>query len=223
MNKKLAVIFDMDGVLLDTARFNSLSFDELLQPKGLNMDILADKYGEGFRGTSLVKMLGVIKEDHGIEFDVQDFSKQAGEIAFELMDKENITGDPHLELLLKELKNAGILVGIGTSSLRWRVEPILNRLGIRDYFEVIVTAEDVPEHKPNPHVFLEVARQLDIEPGNCIVIEDARSGIEAAHNGNMKAVAFTAYNSEPKLIEEADMSVKDFSELSVENIKDLIG
>ena len=96
-------------------------------------------------------------------------------------------------------------------------------MGIKNYFDVIVTTEDVPEHKPNPHVFLEVARQLEVEPAHCIVIEDARSGIEAAHNGGMKAVAFTAYNTDPKLIEEADMVIKDFSELSVERVKQLAG
>lgn len=213
----------MDGVLLDTARFNSLSFDELLKPKGLNMDMLADKHGEGFRGTSLAKMLDVIKKDHGVEFDLGDFSKRAGETAFQLMEKEKVKGDPHLEPLLKNLKESGIAIGIGTSSLRWRVEPILNRLGIKDYFEVIVTAEDVPEHKPNPHVFLEVARQLDVDPLYCAVIEDARSGLEAAHNGNMKAIAFTAYNPDPKLIENSDLAIGDFSELSVEGIKNLIG
>lgn len=222
MDKKLAVIFDMDGVLLDTTRFNSLSFDELLKLKGLNMNMLADAHGEAFRGTSLAKMLSVIKDDHNIEFDLQDFSQQAGEIAFQLMDKENIQGDPHLESFLRNLKDAGVCVGIGTSSLRWRVEPILNRLGVKDYFEVIVTAEDVSEHKPNPHVFLEVARQLGVDPVNCAVIEDARSGIDAAHNANMKAIAFTAYNSDPKLVEDAEIAVKDFSELSIESIKELI-
>lgn len=218
----MAVIFDMDGVLLDTARFNARSFDELLKPHGLSLDTLADEQSESFRGTSLQTMLSVIKENHGITFDLQDFSKQAGEIAFKLMDQENIAGDPNLIQFLEDLKNNNIPIGIGTSSLRWRVQPILDRLGISHYFQTIVTAEDVPEHKPNPHIFLEVANRLGIEPEKCIVIEDARSGIQAARNGNMKAVAFTAYNPDPKLVEGVDLAVADFEALSAEKIINLL-
>lgn len=214
-----AVIFDMDGVLLDTSKYNMDSFDEILKPHGLSIQLIQDKHGEGFRGTSLQRILTVIKEHYGIDFDVDQFSRQAGEISFDHMDRNGTQGDPFLVNFLKELRDYAIPVGIGTSSFQWRVDPILDRIGAQEFFDVVVTAEDVQKHKPDPEVFLKVARRLKVDPSRCVVIEDARSGIEAAHNGGMKAIAFTAYNGDPQIVIDADFSVKDFSELNREVIE----
>jgi len=149
----------------------------------------------------------------------ENFQKEAGEMELNLMQDKK----PNKSLinLLNELKIKKVKVGIGTSSLRWRVDKIIDRLKIKEYFPVIVSSEEVIKHKPNPDLFLKAAEKMNIPPKNCVVIEDAKSGIEAAKRGNMKAIGIlTKYNSKGEF-NKADLIIKNFSELSYKKIESL--
>ena len=223
MMKRIAVIFDMDGVLIDSTRFIRVSFDEYFKPHGFSLELLKEKAGiTSFRGSSLKAILGMVEEHYGKHFELEDFSKGTGAISFRLMEEAGIGVDPELLKFLANLKENKIALGIGTASLKWRVIEILDRLDLSAFFKVIVSAEDVPEHKPNPHVYQEVARQLKIPPENCIVIEDATDGIEAAQNAGMKGIAFTAYHTDPGIEEAADLTASSFKELNIKKIKNLV-
>ena len=165
-------------------------------------------------------MLKIIKERHGVDFDVENFSKQAGEKAFAAMEKDDLRIDQNLVSFLNELKKKGVLIALATSSLRWRVEQVLDMFAIRSYFTAIVTAEDVEEHKPNPAIFLKAASLLKADPKDCIVIEDAKAGIEGAKRANMKTVLFTGFHDEDDK-QDADLTVKDFASLSVDILEKL--
>jgi beta-phosphoglucomutase-like phosphatase (HAD superfamily) len=112
-------------------------------------------------------------------------------------------------------------MGVGTSSTKDRAHKIISFLNIDEYFTTIVTSEDVKEHKPNPHIFLEVAKRLNISPENCIVIEDARDGIIAAKNGNMKSIGYLTNLNNTELLSDADMIINNFSKISYEELKTL--
>jgi HAD superfamily hydrolase (TIGR01509 family) len=157
------------------------------------------------------------KEKYGIELEVEKFSKEAGNMEIKMMANKQVNLD--LLCLLKELKANKFPMGVGTSSLRWRAEEIIRLLRIKGYFSVIVSAEDVVHHKPNPDLFLKVAEELKVPPGNCVVIEDASSGIEAAKRGGMKAIGYLTDYNNPEELKKADLIISSFKELDSEKIK----
>ena len=140
-------------------------------------------------------------------------------IQLELLKDEKPSKD--LLNLLKQSKEQGIKCAVATSSLRWRAEKILDLLKIRKSFDAIVTAEDTKNHKPNPDVFLEAARQVGVKPEECVVIEDSRNGVKAAKRGNMKAIGFATKYHSAKEFKHADITINNFSEINIEKLKKL--
>src|SRR3989344_2161388 len=212
-----AIIFDMDGVLIDSIGPIWESFSRVLKEEGVQF---SDDYIKRNLARSLRDNLQAWKTEFGIkDYDLMEFSKKAGEIQFELMKKEKINTD--LLNLLQESKKNNIACAVATSSLRWRAEKILDLLNIKDFFQTLVTADDIKNHKPAPDTFLAAANNLGVKTEECIVIEDAGNGIEAAKNANMKTVGLiTKYHSADEL-KHADIVIKDFSELNIEKIKKL--
>ncbi|MFH1332037.1 MAG: HAD family phosphatase [archaeon] len=214
---KFAAIFDMDGVLVDSNEYIRHSFNEILSPYNVHLSKSGFKQ---YLGISVRDSLKIWKKKYGVNFKVEEFSKQAGMLELSLM-KENLELDHNLLKFLNRLKCNGIPMGVGTSSLRWRAEEILNMLKIQNYFSVVVTADDVSRHKPNPDLFLAVAKRLNTPPEYCVVFEDAVKGIEAAKRGNMRSVGYLdAYHSE-KDLRKADLVIRDFSEISYNKLKEL--
>ena len=136
--------------------------------------------------------------------------------------KEDLKINPTLLKLLTDLSKNNVLMGVGTSSYTDRTHKILELLGIKNYFSAISTAEEIHEHKPNPHIFLDVAKKLGAHPKNCIVIEDASVGIEAAKRGNMKVVGYVHSYTTREQLKEANLIIEDFSELSYNVIREIL-
>lgn len=210
----LAILFDMDGVLLDSNELAANSFNAVLKPYGITMADVKDEFGEGYKGGSLRDFLAAVKEQYGHTFDLQDFSKQAGDLFFVEMEKMNVKADAALVQLLEDLRQQNFKLAVGTSSMRWRAIKILDMLGVASYFDVVITADEVTEHKPNPHVYLEAAKQLGANTESCLVVEDAESGIEAGHRAGMKVIGFAKYDVPAGALQNADLIVKDWAELT---------
>lgn len=213
-----AVIFDMDGVLVDSVKYTWESFNIMLKDEGVhfsNEDIKKNM------GTSLKNALKSWRDEYGIkEYDPDEFSRASGKIQLALMEK-NLQPNTHLHDFLKALKSQGFKLAVATSSLRWRAEAMLQLLHLTDYFDVILTAEDVTNHKPAPDVFLKAAEQLGVDPANSVVFEDAGHGIEAARKGNIKVVAVKTDYYTMEELEDADMIINDFSEITIEKLQGL--
>lgn len=212
-----AIIFDMDGVLINSPKYVWESFEKTLEE---NIHFSKEEIRK-YLGRSLRDQLKMWKKDFGIkDYNLEEFSKKAGEIELKLEEKE-LRPNKKLNNLFKQAKERRIKLAVATSSLRWRAEKILNLLKIKEYLDVLVTAEDVKNHKPHPEIFLETAKQLGVLPKNCVVIEDAISGIKAAKAGDMMAIGLiTDYHSKKEL-KEADLIIKNISELNLEMIEDL--
>lgn len=210
---KFALIFDVDGVIINSTPYNKLAIDKLLSQHGFTIADLNDTSNEGFRGRSLKDILTAAKSKYGVDLDVETFSKQSGEISFAMMKADyQLQPDPSLIKLLKELKNHSIPMGIGSSSRRWRIDHILKIFNLADYFLVVITAEDVTTQKPDPNIFLTVAERLDVPANKCIVVEDAPSGIEAAKRADMKVVGFNGFVKEHLV--GTDLLINNWSDLS---------
>lgn len=212
-----AVIFDMDGVLIDSIKPIWKSYEVLLKEK--NVEFSKD-YIKNNVARSLRDNLKAWESEFGLEdYDLLDFSKKAGNIELELI--KDIKANEDLLVFLESLKSNGIKCAVATSSLRWRAEKILDQLGIKDFFETIVTAEDVENHKPSPDIFLEASNRLGVDPLNCVVLEDAKKGIDGTINAKMKSIGVLNDYNDPDDLKHADLVIDSFSNINIDRVKEL--
>lgn len=206
-----AIIFDMDGVLIDSTKYVWKSYNVILEKEGVHID---QETMERDLGRPLKDFLEGLKKDPGVkDIDPVEFDREASELQIKFM-KEQFENNSDLVNLMKNLKEKNLKLAVATSSFKGRAEKILSLLGIRDYFDVVVTMEDVTNHKPHPDVFLKAAEGLGVSPEECVVIEDAVSGISAAKRGNMKVVALLTEFQSREELKEADLIIESLDELN---------
>ncbi len=210
---KYAAIFDMDGVLVDSNKAIWDSHNEVLKTYGVR---LSDEEIRQYLGKSLRDDIKAWNEKYGLNLDLKTHSEASWKIQLRIL--KDMKADPGLVSLLEDLKLHGIPMGVGTSSQGFRAEKILDLLKIRNYFSAVVSANDVNLHKPNPDLFLEVARRLKVDPKKCVVFEDAASGIEAAKRGGMKAIGYLREHNGESELRYADLVIRKFSEVSYDTI-----
>ncbi|PCH73565.1 MAG: beta-phosphoglucomutase [Flavobacteriaceae bacterium] len=185
--KEKAFIFDLDGVIVDTAKYHFLAWKNLANELGFDF---TETQNELLKGVSRVKSLEIILNIGGVtlsEEKTQAFlvKKNTEYLAF----INKMTADEILPGVLKVLaflKNNNIPFALGSASKNARF--ILEQVGIIDLFDAIVDGNDVSKAKPDPEVFLLGAEKLNVAPANCVVFEDAIAGVEAANNAGMVSI-----------------------------------
>ena len=213
-----ALIFDMDGVLVDSHPYIWHSFQEVLREQEI---ILSDKEIKQYIGLSLRDQMEIWKKEYGLRgYTVEEFSQKSGKIQFDLIEK-NHKHDQYIYSFINQAKKQGMRLAVATNSSRWRADKMLEVLNIKKYFDVLVTSDDVTNHKPHPDMFLLAAERLGVHPKQCIVFEDALSGIQGAKNANMKAVALITRFHTRKELEEAHLVINDFSEIDMQQLVEL--
>lgn len=182
-----ACIFDLDGVIVDTAKYHFVAWRRLANELGIDF---TERENEKLKGVSRIKSLELILKWGGVEID-ENRKK-------ELTDRKNAWYLEHIakmtpnEILpgvipfLKSLQERGIKVGLGSASKN--AVPILRQIGLLEHFESIMDGTKVVNGKPHPEVFLKGCSELNVLPAQCIVFEDAEKGITAALDGGMVAV-----------------------------------
>lgn len=185
---KHGFIFDLDGVIVDTAKYHYLAWKELAGELGFDFPI---HYNERQKGVSRMASLEVVLEAGGIEGLTREEKEALAERKnkrylemIERLDASHIL--PGMEEFLKQIRKDGCLTALGSASKSG--EMILEKLGLRSYFDVIVDGRLVSKAKPDPEVFLTAARLLGLPSECCIVVEDAKAGIEAARAGSMHCI-----------------------------------
>jgi HAD superfamily hydrolase (TIGR01509 family) len=180
-----AVIFDMDGVLADS------------EPSWNEIDAaLLAEHGVAYRGEYHREVLGVsypvaiefYRKTFGVTAPLDELMRRRAEIATEFFAK-HIGLFPSTMSVLEELRQMNLRLGVGTSSVSTSARPFLDRHQLTAFFEVIVTGDEVAHGKPHPDIYLRAAEKLRVPPEDCLVIEDALSGIAAAKAANMRVVA----------------------------------
>ena len=200
----------MDGVLIDSPKYVWKAFNFLLAKDGVHIE---DSEIKEYLGVALVDLFKILKKRYGIKnYDPKEFSKKSCPLEFKYM-KEELKNNKELIKLLINLKSDNYKLSVATSSQRWRAEEILNLLGIMKYFDVIVTSEDVDNHKPHPDVFLKASAKLNILPKFCLVVEDASVGIIAAKKAGMKSIALLTNYTTKEDLKDADLIINDIFEL----------
>lgn len=214
-----AIIFDMDGVLVRSEGTIGKSFNMALEKYGAYTKNTPESRKK-FLGRSLRDQLEMMKDECPQipkDLSVREFSKEVFQYQLEAM-KEKLIPDIMILNLIKEAKKRGIKIAVATSSLKYRAEILLKLIGILDQLDTLVTSEDVENHKPHPDIFLETSKRINVLPENCVVIEDAVNGIQAANSAKMKSVALVTENHSKEDFKEANYIFSDFKNLKLENL-----
>lgn len=182
-----AVIFDLDGVLTDTAELHYQSWQGLMDETGILFDRRAN---EALRGLSRAESLETILGERSREFTAQQKEKLARRKNQDYLSRvaRMTPADlmPGAGELLHELRGRGVPVAVASSSKN--AGAVVDRLGIRPLLDVLIDGNDIQRSKPDPQVFLKVAERLGLPPSQCVVVEDAASGVEAALAAGMRVV-----------------------------------
>jgi beta-phosphoglucomutase len=216
MNKK-AFIFDLDGVIVDTARYHYLAWQKIAQE--LNIDFTLE-HNELLKGVSRVRSLDIILELGKVEASQEDKNRwliqKNEEYLSYLVDMDQSEILPGVIAMLKFLKEKNQSIALGSASKNAR--PILEKTGIMQYFDVIVDGNDVTNAKPDPEVFLIAAKLLGAKPEDAIVFEDSVAGVQAANIGNMTSIGI----GEETTLYEAKYIYPDFTHIDISFIEGLI-
>jgi beta-phosphoglucomutase len=216
-----AVIWDVDGTLVDTAELHFAAWvrlaRELDKPFSRadfaatfgrrNPEIIGTLFGEAFSKAEIDR-LGVRKED---------YYKAAARQGAALL--------PGVRGLLEELHASGFKQAIGSSAPRGNIDLILDLTGTQHFFDAVVSEADTQRGKPDPQVFLVGAEKLQVPPARCLVMEDAVAGVQAAKAAGMKCIAVTFVGHHPqKLLQEAgaDLIVKNLEQVNVATVRQIL-
>ncbi|PQJ74070.1 beta-phosphoglucomutase [Polaribacter gangjinensis] len=214
---KKGIIFDLDGVIVDTAKYHYLAWKKLANQLGFEF---TQEQNELFKGVSRKRCLDILLEMGNLsatqeQKDVWMIEKNNDYLAYiEKMDDSEIL--PDVPKILTLLKENAIPIALGSASKN--ALPILEKVGLAHFFDVIVDGNNVTKAKPDPEVFLMAAKKMNLSPSNCIVFEDAVAGIEAANAANMISIGI----GEKEVLSQAKFIFKDFTQISTDFMKKLI-
>ncbi len=208
-----AVIFDLDGVIVSTDEYHYEAWKQIADEKEIYFD---RKINERLRGVSRLESLEIILEATEKKYtniEKQKMMEEKNNFYRELLNKlspKDIL--PGVVSVLEKLKAKGIKIAIGSSSKNTKF--ILDRIGFSSYFDAIADGNEIKNSKPDPEVFLLAAKKLKVDAENCLVVEDADAGVEAALRGGMLVLGVGAASSN----EKASYKAEDLDKIDIEKI-----
>ena len=213
------VIFDMDGVIVDTEPVHHYAYHEHF--KELNIDVTPEMYAS-YTGNSTRNIFQKLKEHFDLQEDVENLILRKRHLFNEAFDtKEDLFLIEGVEDLIKDLHLNGVQLILASSASKTTIERVFNRFNLHQYFTHKVSGEDFPKSKPHPAIF-EHAASLSIAPKErCIVIEDSTNGIQASVSAGIFCVGYNSFHSKDQDLSKANTIVQHFNELNFEKVRDL--
>ena len=208
------VIFDMDGVIVDTELVHRYAYFK--QFGELNIEV-PEKMYTSFTGLSTRNTFQKIKDHFQLEQEVEDLILRKRSIFNDAFDsKEDLALLDGVENLIKDFHKNGMQLIVASSASKVTIDRVFRRFDLHQYFSYIVSGEDFPNSKPHPAIFIHAA-SLSIAPReNCIVIEDSTNGVKAAKAADIFCVGYNSFHSKDQDLSLADVIVNHFNELNYE-------
>lgn len=208
MSSKKGFIFDLDGVIVDTAKYHYLAWKKLASKLGFEFTL---EQNELFKGVSRKRCLEILLDIGGIKASHEQFeawmaAKNEDYLAqIEKMDESEIL--PDVQRVLQYLKAKQMPIALGSASKN--AFPILKKVKLLDFFDVVVDGNHVSKAKPDPEVFLIAAKKMGIAPNECVVFEDAVAGLQAANKAGMISIGI----GETEVLSDAQFVFSNFTEM----------
>jgi beta-phosphoglucomutase family hydrolase len=208
-----AIIFDMDGTLLESTEADYKAWEKVFIDYGKKLS-----FGDyvpllGVRSADVItNHIGITNED-----DVTRILKEKFDYFVEYINANPVKAVDGAEDFLKSLSKYDVKIGLATSSRKEKMKLVLEQLHFLQYFDTIVTGEEVVNSKPAPDIFLKAAERLGVTPQECLVFEDGPVGVAAAKNAGMKCVAITETHPEEKLT-QADIVIDTYTHVDLHEV-----
>ena len=204
------IIFDMDGVLLDSEPMHQEIIYEVFQLEGISFD---KAYIQTLTGMSAFPMWEKVKHDAQRSESVEELIKFHRDYFFKRLPEVKVPLVPHVKDVLEKFKNEGKHLSLASSSGRKLIDIFTQQTNIAHYFEVIMSGDDVQYSKPNPEIFLKVAQRYGLSATQFTVIEDSTNGVKAAKSAGMQCVGFQNPLSGGQDLSQADLLIHSMQEL----------
>jgi HAD superfamily hydrolase (TIGR01509 family) len=213
-----AVLFDFDGVVVQSEPLHMRTFLELLAPYGITVP--EKRWYREFAGTGSRHIFEVLVKERGLGLDVDDLVAKRKEAYEAHVRAGELKETPGVRDFISLLRKRGIRAAIVSGSHKTNVQAALDTLSLQGRFDIIVSGDDLPLRKPDPGPFLHAAGMLGIEPASCLVIEDSNSGCEAARRAGMKLAWLKPPIGMPS--QAADAVISDFSGANLKKLEKLL-
>ncbi|MEQ7196406.1 HAD family hydrolase [Enterococcus avium] len=210
-----AIIFDMDGVLVDSEYTYFQSKSQILSEAGHEVE---DSYHFQFMGTTSDYMWEKMKQEFSLPLSVAEYIQQMTALRQAMIKRDGIRVIPHVQEFVKGLSQAGLKLAVASSSSLAEIKVNLAEIGLSEYFSEVVSTEEVEHSKPAPDVYLAAAERIGIVPENCLGIEDTKNGTGAVRNAGMVCVGFANPAFPKQDLAFADRVVSSFSELDADSL-----
>ncbi len=224
LNGIQAIIFDMDELMVDSHPVHKVVMDKILKKYDHSFAELTREEELGLFGLSILDGFRFFHKKFGLKDKVsaKDLNEQFNHMLLPTYRKK-IQAMPGLQNLVDSCKKRGYRLALASSATRAKIDIVLNKFGLNDLFEVVVSGEDEIKHgKPAPDIFLTAAKKLAIIPSQCLVLEDAKNGIEAAKRAGMLCIGVhNQYNYE-KLGIKQDLSAADLQVSGLDELQNIL-
>lgn len=217
VNNRMGVIFDLDGVLVDTGWAHKQAWYDLAEKEGFNM---SDEFFYGTFGMQNYQIIPMLAGQRMSSEKLDRLSDWKEQRYRDIISKKLLM-PKGVKRLLGDLKDNEFLLAIGSSAPKTNLALVLKSLQLENHFDACVAGEDVTKGKPAPDTFLKAAQKLSLSPHSCVVVEDAVQGVEAAKAAQMQVVAVTSTRKRKDLV-KADIIVDSLEELEAEDFKKLL-
>ena len=214
-----AVIFDMDGVVVNTEPIGYRANQQLY--KSLNITVPDDVYGT-FIGNSDKMIVQKLKDLYTIPLTHQELLDEKYKYYFNAFDNaEDLAMLPGVKDLIIDLHTNGMRLILASSASKRKIEKVFTRFGLHQYFDNTISGEDFEESKPNPAIFIEAAAKSGFSKDECIVIEDSTNGIKAANAAGIYCIGYNSGHTMGQDTSLADKVITDFSQVNYQIIRDI--
>ncbi|MCK4653064.1 MAG: HAD family phosphatase [Candidatus Cloacimonetes bacterium] len=212
-----AVIFDMDGVIIDSEPIYFQIQKKVFDKLGF---YVSDEEYNTFIGLGVRTMWERLKSFRILSQSIEELIKLNNKMILDFFKEyQEIQTIPYFRKFLNSVLKEGMKVAVASSTSKATIKVILEKLNLLKPFDVIISGEEVKNGKPAPDIFLETARRLKLPSESCIVIEDSANGVIAAKNAKMKCIGFSNPNSGSQNLSKADRVIKCFSEINISDLK----
>jgi len=212
-----AVIFDMDGVLVDTEPLADKFFTDVIK-EHFTIELKPD-YFQKTRGHTSEKFWATVIEEFNLNTTPEEMIKRARPRYLEFLKKSNLSSIPSVLQLINQLLKSGIKIAVASSASQNRIKTTLEIIKLSDKFEIIISADQIKNSKPHPEIYLLAAKTLGVNPKDCIAIEDATNGVKSAKAAGMKVIAFKDPVHNQQDLSEADLIINSFLDIEIEKLK----